>query len=397
MPTANTMDQQAIIFISGILILLVIASLMMHLFNRRFDSGIDASILHTCQTRLRAWWILFGLLICFLLLGTIATTFLFFIISFWAMREYLTLAPTRPADHQVLFWILFLLTPVQFILVGINDEWFRNFFGISSYQVYSILLPAYAFLILPAWIAASNDSKGFLERVAKIQVGLVICVYSLSFAPALLTTTLPLEQDSPPVIEVFATDVESRVLAPVEKALTGGMSVHENGETSSQTMLERKALEENASDQTNPPKLRSGRLCLLVFFVFIVQMSDIFQYLWSQFFRSGVIAPAIHSHRTWPGVFAGALSTSLLALGLWYFTPFKLWWQPVVTGFVVSLMGFAGSMTMSAIKRDRGVDDYGTLIEGHNGILDRIDSLCFAAPVFFHLVWLFLNLEIRPF
>jgi phosphatidate cytidylyltransferase len=76
--------------------------------------------------------------------------------------------------------------------------------------------------------------------------------------------------------------------------------------------------------------------------------------------------------------------TSLCATALWWVTPFR-WWESAMMSMIVSALAFAGGMTMSAIKRDRGVKDYGTLVEGHAGILDRIDSLCFAAPVFFHL------------
>lgn len=390
------MDHRAIILISGVLLLLTAASTAVKVLRGYIDYGVDVSILNTCRSRIQAWWILFGLLTCTLLLGTVATVFLFFMISFWAMREYITLTPTRPADHRTLFWVFFLWTPIQFLLVGIDDQWFRGMFGISSYQVYSILIPAYAFLILPAGIAASGDSKRFLERVAKIQVGLVICVYSLSFAPALLTTTLPINRDAPPVIsEMFSGGVEDKVLAPIEKkivAATESTGAEAQGNQANNAKTARRSYEKSPRK-----RMTADHLCLLVFFVFIVQMSDIFQYLWSQFFKFGVIASAINSNKTWPGVLAGAMSTALLAMGLWYFTPFRQWWQPLVCGFAISLMGFAGSMTMSAIKRDRGVEDYGTLIEGHNGVLDRIDSLCFAAPVFFHMVWLFLNLELRPF
>lgn len=425
------MDSRAIILISGILLLLVAASAAVSILRRYLDYGIDTSILSTCRSRIQAWWILFGLLTCALILGTVATDFLFFIISFWALREYITLTPTRPADHRTLFWVFFLWTPLQFILVGVNDEWFRHIFGIGSYQVYSVLIPAYAFLILPAAIAVSDDSKRFLERIAKIQVGLVICVYSLSFAPALLTTTLPISSDAPPVIsEVFTGGVEDKVITPIENAISGELSTADAGKPDAEkpdgkkldtekpdaetavaktpdaetAVAEKPNTEKQVEKKSDVPKKKSPRkpmtadhLCLLVFFVFVVQMSDIFQYLWSQFFKSGVIAPSINSNKTWGGVVAGAMTSALLAMGLWYFTPFPKWWQPLVSGFVISLMGFAGSMTMSAIKRDRGVEDYGTLIEGHNGVLDRIDSLCFAAPVFFHLVWLFLNLELRPF
>jgi phosphatidate cytidylyltransferase len=71
-------------------------------------------------------------------------------------------------------------------------------------------------------------------------------------------------------------------------------------------------------------------------------------------------------------------------------TPFGLYWAGPIAG-AVALAGFAGSMTMSGIKRDRGVKDYGTLVSGHAGVLDRIDSLCFAAPVFFHITRFFFS------
>lgn len=398
------MDHRAILLIAGILLLLVGATAAVSCLRRYRDYGIDISILDTCRSRIQAWWVFFGLLTCALLLGTVATVVFFFVISFWALREYITLTPTRPADHRTLFFVFFIWTPLQFLLVGINDEWFANVFGISSYQVYSVLIPVYAFLILPAAIAISGDSNHFLERVAKIQVGLVICVYSLSFAPALLTTTIPNERRETPVTSpIFSGGVEDLAFnLPVQEK---PQEETQNAEKPSETELAadtdtgtESEINETPSVPNRKPlrkRMTADHLCLLFFFIFIVQMSDIFQYLWSQFFRRGVIAKSINMNKTWGGIIAGALSTALLAMGLWYFTPFPKWWQPLTIGFVVSLMGFAGSITLSAVKRDRGVADYGHLIEGHDGVLDRIDSLCFAAPVFFHLVWLFLHLETR--
>ncbi|MDO5581439.1 MAG: phosphatidate cytidylyltransferase [Planctomycetia bacterium] len=380
------MDYRALILISGTLLLLVLATWVVEVLRNSRDHGIDASILDTCRSRIRAWWILFGSLTCALLVGPIATIFLFFLISFWALREYITLTPTRPADHRTLVWVFFLCTPLQFILIGVNDVWFRSIFAISAYAVYSILIPTYAFLILPASIAASGDPQRFLERVAKIQVGLLICVYSLSFAPALLTTTLPVEEKVSVVSEVFAAGLEDRVIAPLEKTVM-------NPGTPAPGSIE--TVKTDVPFESPRQTLMPDNLALLFIFVLLVQMSDIFQYLWSFAFKKHQIAPTINSSKTWGGVLAGAFTTALLAVGLWYFTPFKFWWQPALCGFGISLMGFAGSITTSAIKRDRGVQDYGSLIEGHNGVLDRIDSLCFAAPLFYHLVWIFMNLEMR--
>ncbi|GHT17777.1 hypothetical protein FACS1894189_4330 [Planctomycetales bacterium] len=121
----------------------------------------------------------------------------------------------------------------------------------------------------------------------------------------------------------------------------------------------------------------------------MVQLGDVFQYLWSHASRRHTVAGQINATKTWEGVLGGAMTTALLGVALWYFTPFPKWWQAGLIALAASLMGFAGNMTMSAIKRDRGVSGYGTLIQGHSGFLDRIDSLCFAAPVFYHLAWFF--------
>ena len=126
---------------------------------------------------------------------------------------------------------------------------------------------------------------------------------------------------------------------------------------------------------------------MLFFFLLIVQLNDVFQYMWTQLLGKSVIAPQINASRTWEGLIGGVLSTMLLGLLLSWATPFSYWAGPIAG--IVPLAGFAGSMTMSGIKRDRGVKDYGTLVSGHAGVLDRIDSLCFAAPVFFHITRFF--------
>ena len=379
------MDNRGILLISGVLALLLAATTATESLRRR-PSGVDASTLATCRSRLNAWWLLFGSLICALLLGTIATVFLFGAISFWAMREYLTLTPTRPADHRTLVGVFFVLTPLQFILVGLNPDWFESVFGVGTYPVYSAMIPTLAFLVLPAGVAASGDPKFFLERIAKLQVGLLICVYCLSSAPALLTTNLPNPKPTPNVLEVEAVDLEEKVVGTIERSLVAMQTSSTENAENPEAMVE--TLENGDAVSTPRRSLASTNLSLLFAFVFLTQLSDVAQYLWSLAFPKHKIAPAINSNKTTEGVLLGALTTSLAAVGLWYFTPFPYWWQAALAGRIIAGMGFAGTMTTSAIKRDRGVGDYGVLVEGHNGVLDRIDSLCFAAPVFFHYVWI---------
>jgi phosphatidate cytidylyltransferase len=129
---------------------------------------------------------------------------------------------------------------------------------------------------------------------------------------------------------------------------------------------------------------------LLFYFILITQLADMFQNLWTRLVGRRVIAPAISSTRTWEGFYGGVTSASLTGALLWWATPFRFW-EAACMSMVVALAGFGGNMVMSAIKRDRGVEDYGTLVQGHPGVLDRIDSICFAAPLFFHLTQYFFS------
>jgi phosphatidate cytidylyltransferase len=122
---------------------------------------------------------------------------------------------------------------------------------------------------------------------------------------------------------------------------------------------------------------------LLLFFFIITALSDVFHYVCEKALGRRMIAPQISQNKTWEGFFGGLGCTALAGLALSWASPFHPLQAAVMAG-VISVMGFGGGLTMSAIKRDRGVKDYGTLLPGHPGVLDRIDSICFAAPVFYH-------------
>lgn len=308
----------------GVVLGLLAASTAIGQFlKRQPESGLNPAAVEAFNNRVRGWWMMCCLLAAAFGFAPAATVALFGLISFWALREFITLTPTRLGDHRALFWVFFLFTPLQYVLVAM---------GIERYGLYSVLIPVYAFLFVPARIAIAGDYKRFLERAAKIQAGLMICVYCMSFAPALLYLKL--------------TDHHGVAYA------------------------------NNAS--------------LLFFFVVMVQLSDALQYAWDRLFGRNLVAPLVSASRTWEGFLGGLGSVMLLGMALSWATPFSVLGAGGMAA-LVALMGFAGGLTMSAIKRDRGVKDYGTLVVGHGGVLDRIDSICFAAPVFFHVTRIFFS------
>jgi phosphatidate cytidylyltransferase len=335
-----------------VLSLLFVANIVGQVLKRQPASNLNPAVLRTFNLRVRAWWMMCAILIAFLLLGYAATVVLFGVVSFWALREFITMTPTRRGDHRTLFWVFFFFTPLQYVLVGMGNEY---------YGLFSIMIPVYASLFIPARIALSGDYKRFLERSAKISAGLLICVYALSHAPAVLDLDL--------------------TTAKANRAVPG---------QSDQTLLNVSESEENneqaaaQAENERPLWVNGSKAGLLFYFVLVVQLGDVFQYVWGQLLGHRVIAPEISASRTWEGVVGGVASTTVIGSLLWWVTPFRIW-EAALISTATALMGVAGGLTMSAVKRDRGVRDTGTLVQGHAGVLDRIDSLCFAAPVFFHL------------
>ena len=342
----NQPDPESLWLIGGVILLLGVASVAGFFLKRRLDTGLDAAVVEQFQSRVRTYWLMCTVLATAIFLGgnylgPIAVVVVFAVISLWALREFITLTPTRRGDHRGLFWVFFALTPLQYALVAMDWHW-----------LYSVMIPAFGILLLSARVAFAGDTKRFLERTAKIQAGLLLCVYCLSYAPALLTHKPPpsfrrSQGASAP------SDAKTETLATVAPA-----------------------------QRTSTPAQRAR---LLFFFVLITQLSDVMQYVWGKLIPSRAIAPEINPSKTWGGFLGGVLSAAVLGAALWWaIEPFTIW-EAAVLSAVVGVVGLAGGLTMSAIKRDRGVKDFGILVAGQGGLLDRIDSMCFAAPAFFYL------------
>ena len=188
-------DWRTLSLVGGVLGVLTIATIVGQFLKRHPDTGLNAAAVRTFNLRVRAWWTMCAILATAFFLGKGLTVAMFGFISFVALREFITITPTRLGDHRALFWAFVLFTPLQYVLVGFNQ-----------YELYNVLIPVYAFLFVPARIALSGDYKRYLERVAKIQTGLMICVYCLSFAPALLY----LENRAPENSRVHANTVVAR-------------------------------------------------------------------------------------------------------------------------------------------------------------------------------------------
>lgn len=369
------LDALTVVVLSVVLGLLLIAQVVTYILRRQPETTINPAQLRTFNRRLGAWWLMcsilvFGFLLDYALKTHVATVVLFGLVSFWALREFITMTPTRRGDHRTLFWTFFLFTPLQYILVGFGRSFYEvpgQLHHFDFYTIYSILIPVYASLFVPARIAFSGDPKRFLERSAKIQAALLICVYSLSYAPALLDLELMTRDTASATDDVSpaedGSDLPAPKPAPSKDGIPEGWKKWEGSTTS-----------------------------LLFYLVLVVQLGDVLQFAWGKLLGKHVIAPAINASKTWEGFVGGVLSSTLVGALLWFMTPFTFWGSATMA-LIIAAMGFAGTMTMSAIKRDRGVRDYGTLVQGHAGVLDRIDSLCFAAPVFYHLTRFFLIIE----
>jgi phosphatidate cytidylyltransferase len=233
------------------------------------------------------------------------------------MREFITLTPTRPGDYVPLLLCFFVVLPGQYVFIGYDQ-----------YGMFAIFIPVYAFLLLPTVAALAADTHDFLARCAKMQWGLMICVYCISYAPALLFLKIPGYERSDPL--------------------------------------------------------------LIIYLLLIVQLSDVLQYVFGKLYGRTKLAPKVSPSKTVEGLVGGGLSATAIGGALFPLTPFT-WYQALAMSFAIVVMGFVGGLTLSAVKRSLGAKDWGVMIEGHGGMLDRLDSVCFAAPVFFHLTRFFFS------
>ncbi len=293
----------------GILGTLLVASVIGRLLARRGRN--DSQVIVNLNQRIAAWWWLVLLVLPCVALGLAATTLLFAVASFFALREFISLTPTHRGDRLALFLAFFVAIPFQFALVGLR--W---------YGLFAILLPVYGFFVFASASALTQDSDQFLERSARVQWAVMVCVYGVSHVPALLTLKIP------------------------------GFDAH--------------------------------LALLLVFFLLIAQLSDVLQYVCGKLFGRHKLAPGLSPNKTWEGLIGGGLLASAVGAALHGFTPFSAWaaWG---MSLAIIIPGFLGGLVLSAVKRSLDAKDWGYAIRGHGGVLDRIDSLAFSAPIFFHL------------
>lgn len=305
------MMHETTILVIGLVAVLSTASLVSFILSSRSSDPNSATLVNLRQ-RINAWWVMVVLIAIAFLFGKDGMIVLFALISFAALREFVTLTHTRRSDHWVLIGMFAIIIPVQYWLVW--TAW---------YGLFTIFIPVYCFLIMPAITALHGDTERFLERIAAQQWAVMISVYCVSHVPALLTLSMP--------------DFQGR------------------------------------------------HLLLIAFLIITVQGSDVLQYIFGKLFGKRRFSPNVSPSKTWEGLIGGLVSASLLGALLSFLTPFTPL-QASAVAFVACFMGFLGGLVASAIKRDQGVKDWGHLIEGHGGMMDRADSLVFAAPVFFHLV-----------
>ena len=307
---------------AGIAVTLVFASVTVRMLKWLRPDRNDNEL----RLRVRTWWVIawtFGFAI---LLSRITSMFFLAFVSFLALKEFLSLIPTRRADRRVLFWA-YLSIPIQYYWA--YSGW---------YGMFVVFIPVYMFLLLPARMVSIGHTDGFLRAAGTLHWGLMTTVFSLSHTAMLLMLKVG---DPPKIAPQWPT----------------------------------------TSQSTSPG------VALLVLLVLLTQLNDVAQYIWGKSIGRIRVVPSVSPGKTLGGLLGGIGSTVGLAalLGPWL-TILDLP-RAIIAGLIIAVSGFAGDVSISAVKRDLGIKDSGSILPGHGGILDRVDSLTYTAPLFFHFIY----------
>ena len=306
------------IFVFGALVLISVYGFVRSMRDNAEDD-VQSQKIRDFNGLLRTSWVMSVVFWIGWALGETVATVLFGVVAFFALREFITLSPTRQGDHNSLVIAFFIVLPVQFALVITR-----------RFDLITVFIPVYVFLAIPVVGALAGDTRHFLERNAKLQWGIMVCIYGISHVPALLLLKFPDYQ---------------------------------------------------------------GKSAFLVFFlVFVVQTCMIVQHVVGRRLGKAPSAPDISKSFNWTGWFIAVAFASLVGGLMAGLTPFKPA-QAVAMAMIACVAGSLGHLVMKALKRDRGITNWGSegkSVTGASGLLDRVDALCFAAPVFFHSVrWYF--------
>ena len=295
----------------GVLLgLLAVFTVVAYVWKREAKTDASRGTASVVLARGRMWWAMCGVLLAATLAGRVGSVLVFALTSFLLLREFITMTPTRRGDHHVLFWVFFVILPLQYY-----------FLGIGWYGMFIITVPVYAFLFIPIRAALAGDTERFLERTAKIQWGLMICVYCVAHAPALLRLEVP----------------------------------------------------------GHP----GAGLRLLVFLATVVQVADLTRRLAAPVAGGQDATPGIRTSGG-VGSFGASLgAAALMGLLLSWAVPFSML-QSVEMALLAALAGSGGSLCLETIQRDRGRKGV-VVAQTRPSMIERVIPLCFAAPVFFHL------------
>lgn len=277
------------------------------------------------RNRIRTWWAITGLFSLALYISPKAGVAFFGFVSFLALKEFLSMTPTRRADRRVLFYA-YLSVPMQYYFAGAN--W---------YGMFVTFIPVLMFAWLPTRMWMIGHTDGFLRAAGTLHWALMITVFSLSHA-AFLLVFQPAE--IPRIEPHYPSLVAARFPGPG----------------------------------------------LLLFLIMMTEMNDIFQYCWGKALGRRKVAPSVSPGKTYAGLIGGVVSTVVLACLIGpILTPMDIP-RSLLSGVIIAVAGFAGDLCMSALKRDLQIKDFGATLPGHGGVLDRVDSLVFSAPLFFQFI-----------
>ncbi|GGK66028.1 phosphatidate cytidylyltransferase [Amphritea balenae] len=292
-----------------VLILLICGSLIRY----RLEQSNPEKDYTELRERIQSWWVMVGLLFAALLFSQTLAIVFFGFLSFLALKEFLSIVPTRQTDRRVIFWA-YLSIPIQYYWVSIG--W---------YGMFIIFIPVYIFLLLPIRMVLLGETKGFIRSAGILHWATMLTVFAFSHIAYLL-------------------------VLPVKNEMAGYIGP-------------------------------------VLFLLFMTQFNDVCQYIWGKKLGRHRIIPKVSPNKTWEGFLGGVATITLVAAITGPLLTPLLWWQGMLAGMLISVSGFFGDLVISSVKRDLQIKDTGNLIPGHGGILDRMDSLIFTAPLFFHFLY----------